>query len=100
MGTLVNATGITWGDTLAKDVKLVSDVVDGIIAMPTWYKSKGARLEIFVATLCKKPVWVYSEELNGFYEIENVWGGIAGNLPYYDETEEEQVAVEAVTKRA
>ena len=100
VGTLVNATGITWGDTLAKDVKLVSDVVDGIIAMPTWYKSRGARLEIFVATLCKKPVWVYSEELNGFYEIENVWGGIAGNLPYYDETEEEQVSVEAVTKRA
>lgn len=57
-------SGLTWGDTLAKDVKLVSDVVDGIIAMPTWYKSRGARLEVFVATLCNKPVWIVYEKMD------------------------------------
>jgi hypothetical protein len=96
--------GLTWGDTLAKDVKLISDVVDGIIAMPTWYKSKGARLEIFVAHLCKKPVWIF-DELSGFYEIDpmDFDAGILGYGTGWDligKEKEEQKPVEAVTKRA
>lgn len=41
----------TWGDFLSRDVKIVSDVCDGIIFLPGWEKSRGARLEAFVALL-------------------------------------------------
>ncbi len=54
--------GETWGDFLARDVKLIADKVEGIIAMPAWHKSKGARLEVFVAMLAGKPVYIYDED--------------------------------------
>jgi hypothetical protein len=96
VATFTSKSGSTWGDILAKDVKLVSDVVDGIIAMPTWSRSRGAKLELFVATLCNKPVWLYFEEENFFHRltVEDIWTGL------HVEKKEEQVAVEAVTKRA
>ena len=52
-------TGDSWGDCLAKDVKLIADVVDGVIVIDGWMRSKGARLETFVAFLCGKPVVRY-----------------------------------------
>ena len=45
-------TGETWGDFLARDVKLIADSVGGLIFLPGWHKSRGARLEAFIGILC------------------------------------------------
>lgn len=52
-------TDLTWGDCLAMDVKLISDVCGGIAVLPGWNNSKGARLETFVNFLCRKPTVYY-----------------------------------------
>jgi hypothetical protein len=44
--------GETWGEMLARDVKIVADKVQGLILLPGWEKSRGARLEVFTALLC------------------------------------------------
>lgn len=51
--------GQTWGDFLARDVKIVADMVGGVIVLPGWENSRGARLEVFVANLCKHQLMVY-----------------------------------------
>lgn len=44
----------TWADFLMRDVKLVADGVTGIVFLPNWQHSRGARLEAFVGLLCGK----------------------------------------------
>lgn len=41
----------SWGDFLSRDVKIVADQVQGIIFLPGWEKSRGARLEATVGLL-------------------------------------------------
>lgn len=61
----------TWGDFLMRDVKLVADVVDGIFVLPNWFKSRGARLETFVALQVQKPVYdTISDDFGGGSLVE------------------------------
>jgi hypothetical protein len=57
-GDLVGfSTGETWGDFLSRDVKIVADECDGVVLLPNWHTSRGARLEAFIAYSVQKPVY-------------------------------------------
>lgn len=56
----VHPNGESWGDFLARDVKLVADKVQGVIVLPGWEKSRGARLEVMVALLCEHDLLYYN----------------------------------------
>lgn len=52
----------TWGDMLARDVKIVADESGGVVLLPGWERSRGARLEAYVALLCRLPVYRYDPD--------------------------------------
>jgi hypothetical protein len=54
-----HASGKTWADFLARDVKLIADQVQGVILLPGWERSRGARLETYISLLCGHEVLLY-----------------------------------------
>jgi Domain of unknown function (DUF4406) len=55
----------TWGDVLARDVRIISDQVHAIAFLPGWEKSRGARLEAFVGLLTGKLFAYYVDGADG-----------------------------------
>lgn len=55
-----SADGETYGTFLSRDVKLVIDDVDGVVCLPDWHKSRGARIEVFTAATMGKPVFYFN----------------------------------------
>lgn len=49
----------SWAECLARDVVLVGDVCAGIIFLPDWQRSRGAKLEAFTGLLCGKEFGVF-----------------------------------------
>jgi hypothetical protein len=50
--------GETWGEILARDVRVIADTIDAICVLPNWQQSRGARLEVFVGMLCGKSIYI------------------------------------------
>ena len=51
VAALSEECGETWGDVLARDVRIIEKEVCAFWLLPGWHKSRGARLEVFVGLL-------------------------------------------------
>lgn len=54
----------SWGQMLARDVRIVADHCSGIALLPGWSKSRGAKLEAYVAILCGHALFTYDGRLD------------------------------------
>lgn len=52
--------GETWGRLVGRCVTTVADTVEGVVLLPGWIHSRGARLEAFVAVQCRKTLLLYA----------------------------------------
>jgi hypothetical protein len=84
-----------WGDFLARDVRVIANECDGIILLPGWHASKGARLEATTAVQLKLDLLGY-EKYQGRWLIETLtaqgvmeWVRHASVVDYNDAAEGE-----------
>lgn len=63
----------SWGDFLARDVKIVADQVQGVILLPGWYRSRGAKLEAYVGVLCRHEFHAYYPDRDRLMELSAFW---------------------------
>ena len=72
-----------WGEFLSRDVKVIADGVGGIIFLPGWLMSRGAKLEAFVGLLTKKKFGWYDELTQTAREksSQSVRINLIGNMP-------------------
>lgn len=62
LAPLEEATKETWGEVLARDVRVLSDQgIEGIVLLPDWQKSRGANLEATVGLLNRLRFFVYAD---------------------------------------
>ena len=75
--------GDSWGTCLARDVKIIADETKGMIFLPGWSKSRGARLEAFTALLSGHKFYIYDDAVEDIFEIsaEDVREIIRSNMP-------------------
>lgn len=70
--------GPAWEDCLARDVCVVAHPnCVGIILLPEWQDSRGARLETFVASELDKPLFEFDEHEMQLMQIERAEGLMA-----------------------
>lgn len=85
----------TWGDFLARDVKLIADDgIQGIVVLPGWQTSRGARLETFVGFLSGLKTYTFDttyEELRRvpFHTLAMGWLGVRG-ITFHNASEYDQ----------
>ncbi len=69
--------GKTHADFLARDLKIIADQIDGIVVLPGWSKSTGARIETFVGFAYGKPVYRFTKSTGlvnvGLLELARGW---------------------------
>jgi hypothetical protein len=68
----LGTTHQTFGDYLSRDVKIVHDHCVGVIFLPKWFESKGARMEAYVAL---------TAGFTRFYHYQE-YAGIDQDIPY------------------
>lgn len=81
LAPLEQTTKETWGQVLARDVRVLSDQgIEGIVLLPGWQKSRGATLESTVGLLNGLKFYQYvgdtqPEELTCFYVLMQIQAG-------------------------
>ena len=70
--------GETWGFYLARDVQLLADDgIQGVVVLPDWDRSRGARLEVFLASqILDLPILALTG--SGLVELSytTIWEGV------------------------
>lgn len=67
--TLNDVTDTSWGEVLGRDVTLIADGCTGIVFLPGWAESRGARLEAVVGLLCGHDFALYLDGV-GLHAID------------------------------
>jgi hypothetical protein len=64
--SVMDSTGLkhagSWGEFLARDVRLLADHLNAVVCLPNWGNSRGANLEVYVAITCGYPLFKYEPE--------------------------------------